>query len=321
MEKPKINQNLTTINHTAMTRSKNDIKYIVIHYVGALGDAKDNTEFFKNTNRGASADFFVGHNGDIWQCNDYRTHYSWHCGGGRQTNYGGKFFQQCLNRNSVGVELCVKKKNTASLGDWDTDWYFTDETVRGAVDLVKWLMSDLGIDAEHVIRHYDVNGKICPNPWCDKIHPGEWEKFKAKLATASGSAGSSNAAGAPASTGTTYTQLYRVRTAWAKAGSQIGAYKSLENAKANCPAGYTVYDQSGKAVYKAPAKTTAADGSFKVNITSAVLRIRKEPSLNSKILGYTGRGTFTITKTSGDWGYLKSGAGWINIKQNCVKRV
>ena len=75
-----INKNITNINHTALHRTKADIKYIVVHHVGALGDAKNNTESFKNINRHASADLFVGFNGDIWQCNDYYTHYSWHCG-------------------------------------------------------------------------------------------------------------------------------------------------------------------------------------------------------------------------------------------------
>ena len=42
---------------------------------------------------------------------------------------------------------------------------------------------------------------------------------------------------------------YRVRKTWEDAGTQLGAYLSLENAKANCPAGYTVYDWNGKAVY------------------------------------------------------------------------
>ena len=305
-----INKNITNINHTALHRTKADIKYIVVHYVGALGDAKNNTEFFKNINRHASADLFVGFNGDIWQCNDYYTHYSWHCGGDRQTQYGGAFYQKCTNANSIGIELCVKKKNTESLGDWDTDWFFEDKTVNAAIELIKKLMKELDIDAEHVIRHYDVNGKICPNPWCDKIHPGEWEKFKAKLTAAN------TTPAAPAASG----QLYRVRTAWNKAASQIGAYRVLENAKANCPEGYSIFDASGKKIYTHK-KKAAEDGSFQVQVTSKYLRIRKSASINASVLGYTGRGIFTITKTSGDWGYLKSGAGWINIKTDCVKRI
>ena len=43
--------------------------------------------------------------------------------------------------------------------------------------------------------------------------------------------------------------LYRVRRSWADKESQIGAYTNLENAKAACPVGYSVYNPDGVAVY------------------------------------------------------------------------
>ena len=51
------------------------------------------------------------------------------------------------------------------------------------------------------------------------------------------------------------THLYRVRKAWKDTKSQVGAFKSLENAKAECDKhkGYHVYDENGKVVY--PVKT------------------------------------------------------------------
>lgn len=47
--------------------------------------------------------------------------------------------------------------------------------------------------------------------------------------------------------------IYRVRRSWADAKSQIGAFNVLDNAKRACKAGYSVYDDSGKAVYTVPA--------------------------------------------------------------------
>jgi LysM repeat protein len=46
-------------------------------------------------------------------------------------------------------------------------------------------------------------------------------------------------------------QMYRVRKSWADASSQIGAFSDLENARelADKNPGYTVYDNSGKALY------------------------------------------------------------------------
>jgi flagellum-specific peptidoglycan hydrolase FlgJ len=173
-----INKNLMYRNHTAMKRSNSAIQWIVVHYVGALGDAKANTDYYKSTNVGASADFWVGHGGDIWQGNDYRNYYSWHCGGGRQSSGGGKYFGICKNANSVGVEMCVKKKSTRTMNATDRDWYFAYATITSAARLVAQLMHELDIDIEHVIRHYDVNGKYCPNPFVFDTGDVKWADFK-----------------------------------------------------------------------------------------------------------------------------------------------
>lgn len=64
---------------------------------------------------------------------------------------------------------------------------------------------------------------------------------------------------APAPTPQKVETLYRVRKTWADSKSQIGAYKSLDNAKAECDKhpGYSVFDPNGKAVYtKAAAPAT-----------------------------------------------------------------
>lgn len=45
------------------------------------------------------------------------------------------------------------------------------------------------------------------------------------------------------------TTIYRVRKTWEDAKSQIGAYKSLDNAKAACKDGYSVFDENGNCVY------------------------------------------------------------------------
>lgn len=179
-----INKNLMSQNHTAAKRGKGSIKYIVVHYVGALGDAKENTDYYKSTYVGASADFWVGHNGDIWQGNDYYNYYSWHCGGSLQGYGGATHYGKCTNANSIGIEMCVKKRNTKTMNATDTDWYFTDATIAAAATLIAQLMSELDIDIDHVIRHYDVNGKICPNPFVYNTGSVTWKQFRAKIQVA-----------------------------------------------------------------------------------------------------------------------------------------
>jgi hypothetical protein len=63
---------------------------------------------------------------------------------------------------------------------------------------------------------------------------------------------------------TASTELYRVRTSWDNAASQIGAYSSLENAKAACDkAGseYEVYNLKGVVVYPVNTTPTLRKGS------------------------------------------------------------
>ena len=226
--KPAINQNYGFKGYNVGKRT-DPIMYIVVHYTGAAGTAKNNIDYFNSADRSASADFFVGHSGEIWQYTpDLKSYYSWHCGGGRQSSKGGTFYGRCKNANSIGIELCTRKINGA--------WTFTDETVAAAKALVRYLMEEYGVKAGNVIRHYDVTGKACPNVngWLEPS--GKWDAFKASLT--SGSA-------APAAG-----QIYRVRKSADDVRSQIGAFTVLANAKAKAAAnpGYHVYDSSGKEV-------------------------------------------------------------------------
>lgn len=161
--KPKVNRLISKVNFSDSNRSKGSIKYLVKHYVGATGGAKANCQYFYDTYRGASAHYFVGHDGEIWQCVE-ENDTAWHCGA---STYKHK---ECRNSNSIGVELCVKK-------DKNGKWYYTDATKKAAVKLFAYLMDKYGIDADHVLRHYDVTGKTCGEP---DVRSGNkiWSQFK-----------------------------------------------------------------------------------------------------------------------------------------------
>ena len=55
---------------------------------------------------------------------------------------------------------------------------------------------------------------------------------------------------------------------------------------------------------------------FLVKVIIDDLNYRSEPSMSGKVKGQTGKGTFTITKVKDGWGKLKSGAGWIWLKNS-----
>ena len=50
---------------------------------------------------------------------------------------------------------------------------------ENAEALLNRLMAKYGIDADHVVRHYNVTGKLCPEPWVRD--ESLWRAFKARL--------------------------------------------------------------------------------------------------------------------------------------------
>ena len=109
----------------------------------------------------------------------------------------------------------------------------------------------------------------------------------------------------------TAAKYYRVRKSWADAASQKGAYTILENAIANCPDGYKVFDWNGNVVY-APAAKFA---SYRVKITATNLNVRAGAGTSYKVNTTVRKGeVYTIVDEKDGWGKLKSGAGWISLK-------
>lgn len=158
-----INKLLTPMNFNN-TNDTSRIKYIVIHYVGATGGAEANCKYFASKYRGSSAHYFVGHAGEVWQC-VLDEDVAWHCGAKKYKH------ASCRNSNSIGIEMCCKKKGGK--------WYFEEATVNSTIELVKELMAKYGVPAANVIRHYDVTGKICPQPYVNDT--AAWNSFKNKL--------------------------------------------------------------------------------------------------------------------------------------------
>lgn len=152
-----IQKNITLVNRTVMNNKTN--KYIVIHYVGAVSTAKNNTVYFKNTYRGASANYFVDDN-SIWQCVEDKDA-AWHCGAKKY------YHDKCRNSNSIGIEMCCFKNN----GKLDV----SEKTIANTVELVRYLMEKYGIPPENVLRHYDVTHKVCPAPFVNE--PTRWYTF------------------------------------------------------------------------------------------------------------------------------------------------
>lgn len=166
-----IRKMMTPYNHNEGTIDR--IKYIVIHYVGALTDAAGNAVFFNRGERNSSAHYFVGHSGEVWQIIEDKD-IAWHCG-----TKGTYKHADCRNANSIGIEMCCKTTGSPSIAD--ECWYFEDKTVESTVALVKELMAKYNIPVSNVLRHYDVTGKTCPAPYVFNNGKHTWENFLSEI--------------------------------------------------------------------------------------------------------------------------------------------
>ena len=213
------------------------IKYLAIHYTAGVscksGSAASCASWFGNPNAGGSADYIVDEGGLVQYNPDPKNRYCWAVGGSKYNTQGGRLYGIAKNANCVSLEICSGNKVGKITYPNDPNYYFTTAVEAKAIEATKYLMELYGIDADHVIRHYDVNGKCCPGVigWNkDSGSEDKWNAFHEAIG------------GAPI-------KWYRIRLAWDKPETQVGAYINLDKAKADCPAGDSVFDDTGKVVY------------------------------------------------------------------------
>jgi len=141
------------------------IQYIVVHYTANNGDrAQGNGNYFSQANRNASAHYFVDENEIVQSVKDTDT--AWHCGAKSYKH------ELCRNDNSIGIEMCSEKDNNGQ-------YYINQATQNRTIRLIKVLMKQYNIPIENVLRHFDVTGKICPEPFVK--NQVQWLDFKKRL--------------------------------------------------------------------------------------------------------------------------------------------
>ena len=222
------------------------IKYLAIHYTAGVscsaGSASGCASWFANPAADGSADYICDER-DLIQYNpDPKNRYCHAVGGSRYNTKGGRLYGIATNSNCISLEICSGNKTGRITFPNDPNYYFTTQVLAKAIEVTKYLMDLYGIPADHVIRHYDVNGKPCPGVigWnADSGSEDKWNAFHESIG------------GAPI-------HWYRIRLAWDKPDTQIGAYLDIETAKKDCDShpGFSVYDDTGKVVYTA-SKTPA----------------------------------------------------------------
>lgn len=127
------------------------IEWIVMHYTANDGDSDEsNGKYFQHPlNPVASAHYFVDDDSITRSVPD--DYVAYHCGANTYRH------PSCRNANSIGVEMCDAKRDGKVMA--------TDKTIANAAELVYQLCKQYGIPYDHIIRHYDVTGKLCPAYW------------------------------------------------------------------------------------------------------------------------------------------------------------
>ena len=133
------------------------IDYIVVHYTGTDASARNNLVYFSTHDAQASAHYFIDRDGTLCQSVS-ESDIAWHAG------------KWAMNCRSIGIE------NVSAGED------FTEAQIETLTALVRALMAKYGIPADHVIRHYDVTGKLCPAPYVDSA---KWEALHSRITAGS----------------------------------------------------------------------------------------------------------------------------------------
>ena len=157
---PEISVQLLDVNDYSRPGTEVDsVAGIVIHYTANPGStAQQNRDYFNSLQDGhgasVSSHFIVGLDGEIVQCIPTQ-----------EVAYASNE----RNHDTVSIECCHP----------DATGKFNQETYISMVRLTAFLCAKYNLDAEAVIRHYDVTEKNCPKYFVE--NEDAWKLFKADV--------------------------------------------------------------------------------------------------------------------------------------------
>lgn len=140
--------------------SRRKINNIVLHYVANPGSsAEGNRNYFdsladQDSQKGGtstSSHFIVGLEGEVIQCIPINAI---------------AYANAPRNEDTLSIEVCHP----------DDTGKYSDATYESVVRLTAWLCTQLKLKSSDVVRHYDINGKLCPKYYVE--HEEEWKQLR-----------------------------------------------------------------------------------------------------------------------------------------------
>lgn len=150
---------LTPNQYSRPQTSLNQVNGVVIHYTANPGtSAKSNRSYFqslaKNKSTKASSHYIIGLEGEILQCIPLT-----------EVAYASNE----RNDDTISIECCHP----------DETGEFNEKTYDSLITLVAELCIEYDLKEEAIIRHYDVNEKLCPLYYVNNEEA--WIKLKADV--------------------------------------------------------------------------------------------------------------------------------------------
>ena len=292
------------------------VEYITVHDTANRATAENEIKYMISNDKEVSFHLAVDESEVIQGLPFDRN--SWSCGDGA-TGTG--------NRKSISVEICRPTHEDKSL-------YMTAE--ENAVYVVARLLYAHNLSIEKLKKHQDWSGKTCPNVL---LKEGRWNTFKECVNTVlkaihKGECSIELSSGT--TTVTTSNEKYSV-------GDKVKVLASAQNYATGETIKFFVKGSTYEIirikedklllskitswVYAhdvekvSDSSTVATDKSFLVEIVCDELNIRQIADFNSKVVGTVKRGeVYTIIKEENGLGKLKSGAGYISMNPNYIKK-
>lgn len=173
----KLKHNYSKRGNYGSKRSTSDINYCVIHWTGLDGDTDEaNAEYFHNNLVEASAHAFV--DDDSVTISVPANYVAWSVGSqglldqaSPYASKGAKFWGRANNSNTYNIEICDTIRDGIHM--------CSDKTWNNAVKYTAKIMKKYHISLSNLIRHFDVNGKVCPIYMV--VNENLWKKFKQEV--------------------------------------------------------------------------------------------------------------------------------------------
>ena len=159
-------------NFNKLKRSKNDIKFIIIHYTGMANELKA-LDRLTNIQSEVSSHYFIKENGKILELvpNLYT---AWHAGKSKWGKYKN------LNKNSIGIEI-------SNPGHQLNYKKFSNNQIKSLVLILKYLVKKYRINYKNILGHSDIAperkkdpGEKFPWEFLSKKKLCIWHKLKEK---------------------------------------------------------------------------------------------------------------------------------------------